>query len=130
MSMQDPIADLLTRIRNAQSATHTDVSMPSSKIKQAICQVLQSEGYIEGFTVEEGTKPELNVQLKYHNGAPVIEEMKRISRPGLRVYKSADELPRVRDGLGVAIVSTNKGLLTDRAARAAGVGGEVVCTVF
>ena len=130
MSMQDPIADLLTRIRNAQSATHTDVSMPSSKIKQAICQVLQSEGYIEGFTVEEGTKPELNVQLKYHNGTPVIEEMRRVSRPGLRVYKSADELPRVRDGLGVAIVSTNKGVMTDHNARNEGVGGEVICTVF
>ena len=130
MSMQDPIADLLTRIRNAQSATHTDVSMPSSKIKQAICQVLQSEGYIEGFSVDEGTKPELNVQLKYHNGTPVIEEMKRVSRPGLRVYKSVDELPRVRDGLGVAIVSTNKGVMTDHSARNAGVGGEVICTVF
>ena len=130
MSMQDPIADMLTRIRNAQSATHTDVSMPSSKIKQAICQVLQSEGYIEGYSVEEGTKPELNVQLKYHNGTPVIEEMKRVSRPGLRVYKSVDELPRVRDGLGVAIVSTNKGVMTDHSARNAGVGGEVICTVF
>ena len=130
MSMQDPIADLLTRIRNAQSATHTDVSMPSSKIKQAICQVLQSEGYIEGYSVEEGTKPELNVQLKYHNGTPVIEEMKRVSRPGLRVYKSVDELPRVRDGLGVAIVSTNKGVMTDHSALNAGVGGEVICTVF
>ena len=130
MSMQDPIADLLTRIRNAQSATHTDVSMPSSKIKQAICQVLQSEGYIEGYSVEEGTKPELSVQLKYHNGVPVIEEMQRVSRPGLRVYKAVDELPRVRDGLGVAIVSTNKGVMTDHNARNAGVGGEVICTVF
>ena len=130
MSMQDPVSDLLTRIRNAQRASHAEVSMPSSRTKHAICKVLQDEGYIESFDVEASTKPTLNVQLRYHNGAPVIEEISRVSRPGLRVYKACDELPKVRGGLGVAIVSTSKGLLTDRAARAAGVGGEVLCTVF
>jgi small subunit ribosomal protein S8 len=130
MSMQDPVSDLLTRIRNAQRAGHADVSMPSSKTKIAICEVLQQEGYIAGFGVDSEVKPTLDIQLRYHNGAPVIEEIARVSRPGLRVYKACDELPNVRGGLGVAIVSTNKGLLTDRAARAAGVGGEVLCTVF
>jgi len=130
MSMQDPVSDLLTRIRNAQRASHAEVSMPSSRTKQAICKVLQDEGYIESFDVEASAKPTLNVQLRYHNGAPVIEEIARVSRPGLRVYKACDELPKVRGGLGVAIVSTSKGLLTDRAARAAGIGGEVLCTVF
>jgi small subunit ribosomal protein S8 len=130
MSMQDPIADLLTRIRNAQVANHPDVSIPSSKMKVAICGVLQEEGYIEGYSVDEGAKPTLSVRLRYHNGKPVIEEIARISRPGLRIYKECGELPKVRGGLGVAIVSTNHGLLTDRAARAQGVGGEVVCTVF
>lgn len=130
MSMQDPVSDLLTRIRNAQRASHAEVSMPSSKTKVAICKVLQDEGFIESFGVEATAKPTLNVQLRYHNGAPVIEEISRISRPGLRVYKACDELPKVRGGLGVAIVSTSKGLLTDRAARAAGIGGEVLCTVF
>lgn len=130
MSMQDPVSDLLTRIRNAQRASHAEVSMPSSRTKQAICKVLQDEGYIESFDVEASAKPTLNVQLRYHNGTPVIEEISRVSRPGLRVYKACDELPKVRGGLGVAIVSTSKGLLTDRAARAAGVGGEVLCTVF
>ncbi len=130
MSMQDPVADLLTRIRNAQSANHPDVSMPSSKMKVAICEVLKDEGYIEDFTVEGDVKALLHVALRYHNGAPVIEEISRVSRPGLRVYKECEDLPKVRGGLGVAIVSTNRGLLTDRAARAAGVGGEVVCTVF
>ena len=128
--MQDPIADLLTRIRNAQLANHPAVVMPSSKAKLAICEVLQEEGYIDGYEVLEGEKPQLSVALKYHNGAPVIEQIHRVSRPGLRIYKACDDLPRVRGGLGVAIVSTNRGLLTDRAARAAGVGGEVVCTVF
>jgi small subunit ribosomal protein S8 len=104
--------------------------MPSSNAKVAICQVLQDEGYIAGYQVDESVKPTLNISLRYHNGAPVIEEIARISRPGLRVYKSCEELPKVRGGLGVAIVSTDRGLLTDRAARAAGVGGEVVCTVF
>ena len=130
MSMQDPIADLLTRIRNAQLANHPEVSMPSSKAKVAICKVLEEEGFIGGYAVEEGDKPTLSVSLRYHNGSPVIEELSRISRPGLRVYKACEDLPKVRGGLGVAIVSTNKGLLTDRAAREAGVGGEVVCTVF
>jgi len=130
MSMQDPVSDLLTRIRNAQRASHADVSMPSSKTKLAICKVLQDEGYIESFSVDREAKPTLSVLLRYHNGAPVIEEISRVSRPGLRVYKACDELPNVRGGLGVAIVSTNKGLLSDRAARAAGVGGEVLCTVF
>jgi small subunit ribosomal protein S8 len=130
MSMQDPIADLLTRIRNAQAANHPDVSMPSSKAKVAICEVLQAEGYIEGFGVDEAAKPTLTVNLRYHNGQPVIEEISRISRPGLRIYKACEDLPQVRGGLGVAIVSTNKGLLSDRAAREAGVGGEVLCTVF
>ena len=130
MSMQDPIADLLTRIRNAQRANHPDVSMPSSKAKLAICQVLQDEGYIEAFGVDESVKPTLSVSLRYHNGAPVIEEISRVSRPGLRVYKSCAELPNVRSGLGVAIVSTSNGLMSDRAARAAHVGGEIICTVF
>ena len=130
MTMQDPISDMLTRIRNAQSAAHGDVSMPASKAKVAILEVLQNEGYIESFAVAEGAKPELTVTLKYHNGAPVIEELKRVSRPGLRIYKQAGDIPSVRDGLGVAIVSTNKGLMTDRVARANGVGGEVICTVF
>ena len=130
MSMQDPIADLLTRVRNAQAANHPDVSMPSSKVKVAICKVLEDEGFIQGFAVEESAKPLLTINLRYHNGKPVIEEIARVSRPGLRVYKGCDDLPMVRGGLGVAIVSTNKGLLSDRAARAAGVGGEVVCTVF
>ena len=130
MSMQDPIADMLTRIRNAQSASHPDVSMPSSTIKSAICAVLESEGYIEGYRVEEGGKPELSVKLKYHEGTPVIEELARVSRPGLRVYKPADDLPRNRDGLGVAIVSTNKGVMSDQNARNEGIGGEVLCTVF
>ena len=130
MSMHDPIADLLTRIRNAQLASHTDVNMPSSTVKVALCEVLEIEGYIDGFNVDDATKQTLNVQLRYHAGSPVIEEISRISRPGLRVYKACGELPNVRGGLGVAIISTNRGLMTDRAARAAGVGGEVLCTVF
>jgi small subunit ribosomal protein S8 len=128
--MQDPIADLLTRVRNAQAANHPDVSMPSSTVKVAICKVLEEEGYIDGYSVEESAKPVLTVRLRYHNGSPVIEEIARVSRPGVRIYKSCEDLPKVRGGLGVAIVSTNRGLLSDRAARAAGVGGEVVCTVF
>ncbi len=130
MSMQDPIADMLTRVRNAQLANHPEVSMPHSKAKAAICDVLQQEGYIDGYSVGEGSKPQLNVQLRYHEGAAVIEEIRRISRPGLRVYKSSEELPTVRGGLGVAIVSTSKGLMTDRVARGARIGGEVLCTVF
>jgi len=130
MSMQDPVADLLTRIRNAQRAQHAEVALPSSRTKVAICKVLEAEGYIDGYSVGEGAKPTLTVTLRYHGGRPVIEEIKRVSRPGLRIYKACEELPEVRGGLGVAIVSTNQGLLTDRAARAAGVGGEVICTVF
>lgn len=130
MSMQDPIADLLTRIRNAQSASMLSVSMPSSKIKCAICRVLQNEGYINGWSDDGSTQPTLTVDLKYMDGVGVIEELHRASRPGLRNYKSCSDLPRVRGGLGIAIVSTNRGLLTDRAARSAGLGGEVLCTVF
>lgn len=130
MSMSDPIADMLTRIRNGQQAQKGTVSMPASKIKVAIAQVLQSEGYIEGFVVREnGGKAELDVGLKYYAGRPVIESIERVSRPGLRVYKASDELPRVMNGLGVAIVSTPKGVMTDRAARAGRVGGEVLCLV-
>lgn len=130
MSMQDPLADMLTRIRNAQMAEKSIVSMPSSKLKVAVAKVLHDEGYIVGYTVSESIKPELTVELKYFEGRPVIEELKRASRPGLRNYKSAEELPKVRGGLGISIISTNKGVMTDRAARAAGVGGEVLCTVF
>lgn len=130
MSMQDPLADMLTRIRNAQMAEKSVVSMPSSKVKVAVAKVLQDEGYIVGYSVSESIKPELTIELKYFEGRPVIEELKRASRPGLRNYKSATELPKVRGGLGISIISTNKGVMTDRAARAAGVGGEVLCTVF
>ena len=128
--MQDPIADLLTRIRNAQSAGHRAVTLPNSKLKAAICRVLKDEGYIGAFHVDEGVKPELTISLRYHEREPVIEELRRVSRPGLRIYKASDELPKVRDGLGVAIVSTDRGVMSDRAARRAGVGGEVLCTVF
>lgn len=130
MTMQDPIADLLTRIRNAQRASHESVEMPCSKIKTAICEVLREEGYIGDYTVDDAAKQTLSIDLRYHQGRPVIEEIKRISRPGLRIYKTCDELPRIRGGLGVAIVSTNKGVMTDRQAREMGVGGEVLCTVF
>ncbi len=130
MSMQDPLADMLTRIRNAQMAEKSVVSMPSSKLKVAVAKVLKDEGYIQGYSVSESVKSELTIELKYFEGRPIIEELKRVSRPGLRNYKSASELPKVRGGLGVSIVSTNKGVMTDRAARAAGVGGEVLCTVF
>ncbi|MDY6982504.1 MAG: 30S ribosomal protein S8 [Pseudomonadota bacterium] len=131
MSMSDPIADLLTRIRNAQMAGKPTVVCPSSKIKQAILDVLKSEGYIAGYSISSDVvKPELTIELKYYNGRPVIEELHRGSSPGLRNYKGRDELPKVRAGLGVAIISTNKGVMTDKSARAAGVGGEVLCTVF
>ena len=130
MSLQDPIADLFTRIRNGQSAKKVSVSMPTSKLKVAVAKVLKEEGYITDYSVEGDAKPVLNVELKYFEGKPVIEEIKRVSRPGLRIYKGAADLPKVAGGLGVAIVSTNKGVMTDRAARAAGVGGEVICTVF
>lgn len=130
MSMTDPIADMLTRIRNAQGVEKADVSMPSSKLKVAIAQVLKDEGYIENFTVlSEGAKSELKIQLKYYAGRPVIERIERVSKPGLRVYKGRADIPRVMNGLGVAIVSTPKGVMTDRKARTVGVGGEVLCYV-
>jgi small subunit ribosomal protein S8 len=128
--MSDPIADMLTRIRNAQGVQKTNVSMPSSKVKVAIANVLKDEGYIEDFAVStEGGKSELNIGLKYYVGRPVIERIERVSRPGLRVYKGKDEIPQVMNGLGVAIVSTPRGVMTDRKARATGVGGEVLCYV-
>jgi small subunit ribosomal protein S8 len=130
MSMQDPIADMLTRIRNAQGARLESVRMPSSKLKLAICNVLKDEGYIAAYAVSEDAKPMLDVRLKYHHGRPVIESIRRVSRPGLRIYKESTELPSVEGGLGIAVVSTNKGVMTDRSARAAGIGGEVLCTVF
>ncbi|MCP5232484.1 MAG: 30S ribosomal protein S8 [Zoogloeaceae bacterium] len=130
MSMSDPIADMLTRIRNGQQAQKSTVTMPSSKLKMAIAKVLKDEGYIDDFAVRaEAGKPELDVALKYYAGRPVIERIERVSRPGLRVYKGSGELPRVMNGLGVAIVSTPKGVMTDRAARASRVGGEVLCIV-
>lgn len=130
MSMSDPIADMLTRIRNAQQAQKSSVAMPSSKLKVAIAKVLQNEGYIDDFAVTEASgKAELALSLKYYAGRPVIERIERVSRPGLRVYKGSDDLPRVMNGLGVAIVSTPKGVMTDRAARAGRLGGEVLCLV-
>lgn len=130
MSMTDPIADMLTRIRNAQMAEKAAVSMPSSKIKLAIASVLKDEGYIDDFAVREnGAKPELDIALKYYAGRPVIERIERVSKPGLRVYKGTDSLPRVMNGLGIAIVSTPQGVMTDRKARASNVGGEVLCIV-
>ncbi|WP_111643361.1 30S ribosomal protein S8 [Marinimicrobium alkaliphilum] len=130
MSMQDPLADMLTRIRNAQRVGKESVSMPSSKLKASVAKVLADEGYINGFAVAEAEKPELTVELKYFEGKPVIAELDRVSRPGLRNYAGKEALPSVRGGLGIAIVSTSQGVMTDRAARAAGVGGEVLCTVF
>ncbi len=130
MSMQDPLADMLTRIRNAQMAEHASVVMPASKIKASVAEVLKSEGYIAGFTVDAEIKAQMTIELKYFEGRPVIEEIKRVSRPGLRNYSAATDLPKVKGGLGVAIVSTNKGVMTDRAARTQGIGGEVICTVF
>lgn len=130
MSMQDPLADMLTRIRNAQMAEKSVVSMPSSSAKVAVAKVLKDEGYIADYQISGDVKPLLSIELKYFEGRPVIEELKRVSRPGLRQYKSADQLPKIRAGLGIAIVSTSKGVMTDRAARAAGIGGEVLCSVF
>ncbi|MFL0804731.1 MAG: 30S ribosomal protein S8 [Agarilytica sp.] len=130
MSMQDPLADMLTRIRNAQMVGKTDVTMPSSTLKKSVADVLVSEGYAETASVSDGVKKELTIELKYFAGKPVIAEIDRFSRPGLRAYAGKDELPSVRGGLGIAIVSTSKGVMTDRAARTAGVGGEVLCTVF
>lgn len=130
MSMSDPIADMLTRIRNGQQAQKISVTMPSSKLKVAIAKVLQDEGYIDGFSVREnGAKPELDIELKYYAGRPVIERIERVSRPGLRIYKGSEKLPKILNGLGVAIVSTPRGVMTDRAARAGRVGGEVICYV-
>ena len=130
MSMSDPIADMLTRIRNAQSVDKAVVAMPSSKIKVAIAQVLKDEGYIEGFSVRsEDGKSQLEIALKYYAGRPVIERIERVSRPGLRVYRGREAIPAVMNGLGVAIVTTPKGVMTDRKARQTGVGGEVLCYV-
>ena len=130
MSMSDPIADMLTRIRNAQMVQKATVAMPASKLKVAIAQVLKDEGYIEGFRVAgDGAKPQLEVTLKYYAGRPVIEHIERVSRPGLRVYKGCHGIPTVMNGLGVAIVTTPKGVMTDRRARQAGIGGEVLCYV-
>jgi len=130
MSMSDPIADMLTRIRNAQMAEKVNVKMPSSKVKVAIAKVLQDEGYVDGFNVDSNEgKPTLEIWLKYYAGRPVIEKIQRISRPGLRSYKGCQDIPKVMNGLGVAIVSTSKGLMTDHKARANGIGGEVLCIV-
>ena len=130
MSMNDPIADMLTRIRNAQCAEKLSVAMPASRVKAAIAQVLKDEGYVDDFAVRElkGT-PTLEIRLKYYAGKPVIEKIERISRPGLRIYRPKDDLPKVMNGLGVAIVSTSRGVMTDRKARGLGVGGEVLCVV-
>ncbi len=129
MSMTDPIADMLTRIRNAQMTERAVVAMPSSKVKVAIAKVLKDEGYIEGYKVSEAQKPMLEIALKYYAGHPVIEKIERVSSPGLRIYRAKDAIPRVMNGLGIAIVSTSQGVMTDRAARASGVGGEVLCIV-
>ena len=130
MSMNDPIADMLTRIRNAQRAEKLSVAMPASKVKAAIAQVLKDEGYVDDFAVRElEGKPTLEISLKYYAGKPVIEKIERVSRPGLRIYRQKDALPKVMNGLGVAIVSTSRGVMTDRKARGLGVGGEVLCVV-
>ena len=130
MSMTDPIADMLTRIRNAQMIEQSVVAMPSSRVKLAIAQVLKDEGYIEGFAiVGEQARRQLEIALKYYAGRPVIEKIERVSKPGLRIYKGKDDIPRVMNGLGIAIVSTSRGVMTDRKARATGVGGEVLCIV-
>ncbi|MBL8518401.1 MAG: 30S ribosomal protein S8 [Betaproteobacteria bacterium] len=130
MSMSDPIADMLTRIRNAQATEKATVSVPSSKVKLAIAKVLKDEGYIDNFAVRENEgKPALEIALKYYAGKPVIEKIERVSRPGLRIYRGSDAIPQVMNGLGVAIVSTSKGVMTDRKARQTGVGGEVLCIV-
>jgi len=127
--MTDPIADMLTRVRNAQAASKVDVTMPSSKLKLSIAKVLQDEGYIAGFSSDNAVKPTLTVALRYYEGRPVIEELKRVSRPGLRIYKNKNELPKILNGLGIAIVSTSAGVMTDREARDSGRGGEIICTV-
>ena len=130
MSMTDPIADMLVRIRNAQMVGHVEVLMPASKLKASIAKVLKDEGYIEDFALREsGVKKELAIALKYYAGKPVIERLERVSKPGLRVYKRRDDIPKVMNGLGVAILSTSRGVMTDRKARADGVGGEILCIV-
>lgn len=130
MSMQDPIADMLTRIRNGQAAAKSHIRLPSSRAKERLAELLVSEGYIDGYEVqEEGRKAFLEVQLKYYFGQPVVDRIERVSRPGLRVYRGKDELPQVNAGLGVAVISTSQGLMTDRGAREAGLGGEVICYV-
>ena len=130
MSMSDPIADMLVRIRNAQLVGHTEVSMPASKLKASIAQVLKDEGYIEDFALrDEGVKKQLRIGLKYYAGRPVIERLERVSKPGLRVYRGRDDIPRIMNGMGVAILSTSRGVMTDRKARADGVGGEILCIV-
>lgn len=128
--MTDPISDMLTRIRNAQGAGKVDVTMPASKMKSSIAKVLKDEGYISDHSVSSDNKPELTVTLKYYEGTPVIEKVQRVSRPGLRIYKGKDELPKVLNGLGIAIISTSSGLMTDKQARTSGFGGEVICTVY
>jgi small subunit ribosomal protein S8 len=132
MTMQDPMADMLTRIRNAQRANIEAITLPSSTLKVAVAEVLKEEGYVESLEVTAGEdgKADLTIRLRYHDGRPVIEEIKRISRPGLRQYKAKDDIPVVEGGLGIVILSTNKGVMSDRAARAQGVGGELICSVF
>ncbi|RIY33017.1 30S ribosomal protein S8 [Psittacicella hinzii] len=129
MSMQDPIADMLTRIRNGQAARKETVTLPSSKLKVAIAKVLKEEGYIESYETTDSVKSELTIKLKYFQGKAVVESIKRVSRPGLRIYKGKDALPTVMGGLGIAIVSTSKGVMTDRLARKEGLGGEIICFV-
>jgi small subunit ribosomal protein S8 len=130
MSMTDPVSDMLTRIRNAQMVGHMEVVMPASRLKAAIAQVLKDEGYVEDFALREnGAKKELHIGLKYYAGRPVIERLERVSKPGLRVYKGREDIPRIMNGLGVAILSTSRGVMTDRKARADGVGGEILCIV-
>jgi small subunit ribosomal protein S8 len=134
MSMTDPVSDMLTRIRNAQMVGHTETVMPASRLKASIAQVLKDEGYIEDFALQDkggsaGAKRELRIALKYYAGRPVIERLERVSKPGLRVYKGRDDIPRIMNGLGVAILSTSRGVMTDRKARADGVGGEILCIV-
>ncbi len=130
MAMTDPIADMLTRIRNASSAAHASVSMPDSKIKRELAEVLKNEGYIKGFSTDsESNKPQLHIDLKYYQGRPVIDTLNRVSKPGRRVYRSIDEMPMVNGGLGVTIVTTSKGIMTSRSAKKNKVGGEVICTV-
>jgi len=130
MSMSDPVADMLVRIRNAQMVGHTETVMPASRLKASIAQVLKDEGYIEDFALRDnGAKKELRIGLKYYAGRPVIERLERVSKPGLRVYKGSQDIPRIMNGLGVAILSTSRGVMTDRKARADGVGGEILCIV-